>query len=254
MKPLFTQRGGEFSVENLPACCSPLASCITGKHRRFENEDVCERRNANVRLVRECYNQTFFIRQLAVGHLFLPQLFFFFLFFFFSKVRFPIVNWQAIARFVASQKKALKGQISSSTSKISFYNKSINRRLNQCLLFILLKFAKKFNVLLCKSMCIPYTFIYTSHIFNYILCLYQTDDVGSIDDEMIDIAMTKPPSRSISKKQHIPDNFSSRSNRTDGNTDATLNTVSDPKSKSVELHVVSQSVFYALYCSANARI
>ena len=56
---------------------------------------------------------------------------------------------------------------------------------------------------------------------------------------MIDIAMTKPPSRSISKKEHIPDNFSSRSNRTDGNTDATLNTVSDPKSKSVELHVVS---------------
>lgn len=56
MKPLFTQRGGEFSVENLPACCSPLASCITGKHRRFENEDVYERRSANVRLVRECYN------------------------------------------------------------------------------------------------------------------------------------------------------------------------------------------------------
>lgn len=65
------------------------------------------------------------------------------------------------------------------------------------------------------------------------------DDVGSVDDEMIDIAMTKPPSRSISKEEHIPDNFSSRSNRTDGNTDATLNTVSDPKSKSVELHVVS---------------
>ena len=56
MKPLFTQRGGEFSAESLPACCSPLASCIAGKHRRFENEDVYERRNANVRLVRECYN------------------------------------------------------------------------------------------------------------------------------------------------------------------------------------------------------
>lgn len=59
MKPLFTQRGGDFSTESLPSCCSPLASCITRKHRRFENEDVYERRKANVRLVREWYNLTF---------------------------------------------------------------------------------------------------------------------------------------------------------------------------------------------------
>ena len=65
------------------------------------------------------------------------------------------------------------------------------------------------------------------------------DDVGSVDDEMIDIAMTKPPSSSVSKEEHIPENVSSRSSRTDGNTDATLNTVSDPTSTGVELHVVS---------------
>lgn len=64
-------------------------------------------------------------------------------------------------------------------------------------------------------------------------------DVGSVDDEMIDIAMTKPPSRSVSKEEHVPENVSSRSNRTESNTDTTFNTVSEPKSTSVELQVVS---------------
>lgn len=65
------------------------------------------------------------------------------------------------------------------------------------------------------------------------------DDICSVDDEMIDIAMTKPPSRSVSKEEHVPENVSSRSNRTESNTDTTFNTVSEPKSTSVELQVVS---------------
>lgn len=64
-------------------------------------------------------------------------------------------------------------------------------------------------------------------------------DVGSVDDEMIDIAVTKPPSRGVSKEEHVPENISSRSNRTESNTDTTFNTVSEPKSTSVELQVVS---------------
>lgn len=56
---------------------------------------------------------------------------------------------------------------------------------------------------------------------------------------MIDIAVTKPPSRGVSKEEHVPENVSSRSNRTESNTDTTFNTVSESKSTSVELQVVS---------------